>query len=173
MEDFVDCAFPNREVLEVYTSVVIEWFEKTIHENNALLLLDSLVGDVDTFYQLFQEFLLSSVSVFDFSAEESEKIYHAFILGMLIGLKDRYELRSNRESGYGRYDVMLIPKDSNDLGIIFEFKKVGRFQKSTLEAACKSALKQIEEKCYAQELFERGVKQILYLAPSFCPFCVR
>jgi hypothetical protein len=109
----------------------------------------------------------SSVSVFDVPAEESEKIYHGFVLGMLIGLGDRYEVKSNRESGFGRYDVMVIPKDPKELGIIMEFKKVDRFEKSTLEEAVVSALSQIETKHYAQELKDRGIHRILYLGFAF------
>lgn len=159
---------PNNEVTELYKSLVAEWFERTIQEDNYHLLLNSLItGDVNTFFQIFQEFLSSAVSVFDLSASEPEKIYHAFVLGMLVGLKERYEVKSNRESGYGRYDVMLIPKDSQDLGIIIEFKKVGRFEKSTLESAAASALKQIEERNYISELHQRGVRKNLYLALAF------
>ncbi len=65
---------------------------------------------METFSKIFQNFLLSAVSVFDISASEPEKIYHAFVLGMLLGLSDTHEVKSNRESGYGRYDVILIPK---------------------------------------------------------------
>ncbi len=159
---------PNIEVGELYKSMVLSWFEQSIHENKYRLLLTSLTtGDIDTFSQIFQEFMLSSVSVFDVPSEDSEKIYHGFILGMLIGLKDRYEVKSNRESGLGRYDVMLIPKNPNDLGIVMEFKKIGRFEKTTLENAVESALKQIEERQYAQELIDRGVKRILYLGFGF------
>ena len=86
---------------------------------------------------------------------------------MLIGLKDRYEVKSNRESGLGRYDVMLIPKDTHDLGIIMEFKKVGRFEELELEAAVNSTLQQIEEKQYAQELLNKGINNILYLGFAF------
>lgn len=111
------------------------------------MLLNSLIsGDIDTFSQIFKEFMISSVSVFDVPAEDSEKIYHAFVLGMLIGLKDQYEVKSNRESGLGRYDVILIPKNRGGLGIIMEFKKIGRFETTNLEAAAMSALKQIEDK---------------------------
>jgi hypothetical protein len=121
--------------------MVLSWFEQSIHENKYRLLLSSLTtGDIDTFSQIFQEFMLSSVSVFDVPSEDSEKIYHGFILGMLIGLKDRYEVKSNRESGLGRYDFMLIPKNPSDLGVVMEFKKIGRFEKTTLEAAVESAL---------------------------------
>lgn len=159
---------PNIEVGELYKSMILEWFEQSIHEHKYYMLLNSLTsGDIDTFSQLFQEFMFSSVSVFDVPSEDSEKIYHGFILGMLIGLSDRYEVKSNRESGLGRYDVMLIPKNPNDLGIVMEFKKIGRFEKSTLEAAVESALKQIEGRHYAQELIDRGVKRILYLGFAF------
>jgi hypothetical protein len=159
---------PNIEVNELYKSIILDWFGKSINQNKYKLLLSSLItGDIDTFSQIFKEFLLSSVSVFDLPAEESEKIYHAFILGMLIGLKDTYEVRSNRESGLGRYDVMLIPKNVNDLGIIMEFKKISPFKKMDLETAVASALKQIEEKNYAQEFLDRGIDRILYLGLAF------
>ena len=159
---------PDVEVGELYKTTISEWFEKTIHHPKYHLLLKSLItGDIDTFSQIFQEFLISAVSVFDVSPQEPEKIYHAFVLGMLLGLKDTYEVKSNRESGYGRYDVMLIPKNSNDLGIIMEFKKIGRFEQADLESAVNSALKQIEDKKYDQELLDRGVKHILYLGLAF------
>ncbi len=159
---------PNIEISELYKSVILDWFRKSINENKYKLLLNSLIsGDIDTFSQIFREFLLSSVSVFDVSAEESEKIYHAFILGMLIGLKDTYEVKSNRESGLGRYDVMLIPKNPKDLGIIMEFKKISPFKKMDLETAVNSALKQIKDKHYALELQDRGVERILYLGLAF------
>ncbi len=116
---------PNAEVMEIYTSVVTTWFEETIEETKYDQLLQSLItGDVATFSEIFKKFLLSAFSFFDVSADEPEKIYHSFVLGMLIGLKDRYEVKSNRESGYGRYDVMLIPKNPQDLGVVFEFKKL-------------------------------------------------
>ncbi|MBS0621602.1 MAG: AAA family ATPase [Verrucomicrobia bacterium] len=159
---------PNLEVGELYRTMIVEWFTTTIHERHYHLLLNSLTqGDINTFSQLFKEFMLSSASVFDVPADASEKIYHAFVLGMLIGLKGRYDVKSNRESGLGRYDVMLFPKNPQGLGIIMEFKKVGRFENIDLETAVNSAMQQIHEKKYALELEERGVKRILYLAFAF------
>ncbi|MBS0622630.1 MAG: AAA family ATPase [Verrucomicrobia bacterium] len=159
---------PNIEVGELYRTMIVEWFTKTLYERRYHLLLKSLTqGDVDTFSQLFKEFMFSSVSVFDVPAEASEKIYHAFVLGMLVGLKDSYEVKSNRESGLGRYDVMLFPKNPQDLGIIMEFKKVGRFENIDVETALHSAMQQIKDKHYALELKERGVQRILYLAFAF------
>lgn len=159
---------PNVEVGELYKSMILEWFEITINETKYGELLNSLTqGNIDIFSRIFREFLTSSVSLFDVGANEPEKIYHALVLGMLVGLKNSYEVKSNRESGYGRYDVMLIPKDSSALGIVMEFKKVDRFEKITLEKAATSALKQIEEKNYAQELVDQGVNRILYLGFAF------
>ncbi len=159
---------PNLEVGELYKTMILDWFKNTLHEHKYRLALRSLTqGDVETFSQLFQEFMMSSVSVFDVPAEDSEKIYHAFILGMLIGLKDHYDIKSNRESGLGRYDVMVIPKNPLDLGIVMEFKKIGRFEKTTLEIAVASALQQIEQRGYAEKLRERGIKRVLALGFAF------
>ncbi len=157
---------PNAEVREIYESVIKGWFEDTLSERQYGLLLQSLTsGDRSTFSQLFQKFLLSSFSFFDFSAEEPGRIYHSFVLGMLLGLKDRYEVKSNRESGYGRYDVMLIPKKPQELGIVFEFKKAE--DKIDLDSVAISALQQIEERQYDLELKERGVRRILSLGMAF------
>lgn len=159
---------PNVEVAELYQSTILEWFKKTIHELKYRQLLNSLIeGDINTFSQIFQEFLLSVVSYFDIPAEEPEKVYHAFVLGMLLGLKGRYEVKSNRESGYGRYDVLLIPLDPKDLGIVLEFKKIGPFDTSTLEEGIESAFKQIEDKHYASELQDRNIHRILYMGLAF------
>lgn len=159
---------PNKEVYELYQSTVMDWFRKTIHDTKYRQLLQSLVeGDVSTFSQIFQEFLFSCVSVFDLGGDEPEKVYHALVLGLLLGLRGRYEVKSNRESGYGRYDVMLIPVNPKELGIILEFKKIGPFDSSTLEEGVASALKQIEDKCYAQELLDRNIPNILYLGLAF------
>lgn len=157
---------PNREVLELYRSMILSWFKKSIDKENYELLLNSLTtGDVDIFSKLFREFVFSAFRIFDVTEAQPERVYHAFVLGMLVGLQDTYEIKSNRESGYGRYDVMLIPKRSHDLGIILEFKKMD--PKDNLEATCESALKQIEDKQYAQELLDRGFHRILCLGIAF------
>lgn len=159
---------PNEELKKFYQSVIRYWFEKTIHVSQYNMLLDSLVqGGITSFSLIFQEFFLSFISVLDLSSGEPEKIYPAFVLGMLIGLKDHYEIRSNRESGYGRYDVLLISKNKKNLAIIMEFKRVSRFEKIELELATLSALQQIEERHYAQKLLDRGVDLILYLGLGF------
>lgn len=159
---------PNAELKTIYESIVTTWFKDTIRATNYDLLLKSLMqGDIETFSHIFQEFLLTSFSYFDIPAEAPEKIYHAFVLGLLLGVKDRYEVKSNRESGYGRYDVMLIPKNPGELGIVLEFKKIGPFEKIDLETAVNSALQQIEKRKYDVELKERGVSRILHVGLAF------
>ena len=70
-----------------------------------------ITGDIKSFGALFKEFVINNISYFDVSGKEPEKVYHAFVLGMLVSLSNTYEVKSNKESGYGRYDVMIIPKD--------------------------------------------------------------
>lgn len=157
---------PNREVLELYRLMILGWFKKSLDKDNYELLLNSLTqGDVDTFFKLFKSFVVSTFSMFDVTEAQPERVYHAFVLGILVGLQDSYEIKSNRESGYGRYDVILFPKKARDLGIIIEFKKAD--SGDSLELACSQALKQIKEKHYAQELLDRGIVRILCLAIAF------
>lgn len=159
---------PNEEIKELYHSIILKWFKQTIQESKYNLLLKSLItGDIGTFSQIFEKFLLSAFSFFNVTADEPEKIYHSFVLGVLIGLKDRYDLKSNRESGYGRYDVILIPKDPQDLGIVLEFKKLSPSKKTDLESAADTALQQIEERKYDLKLKERNISRILHLSLAF------
>jgi hypothetical protein len=111
--------------------------------------------------------VLTSFSYFDVSGKKPENFYHAFVLGMLVSLTDRYEVKSNRESGYGRYDVMLIPHDRSKLGIVLEFKRADEYKEETLELAVSSALKQIEDKMYTHEMNTRGIASVLAIAIAF------
>jgi hypothetical protein len=110
---------------------------------------------------------MGSLSTFDTSGKQPEKFYHALILGMFVSLTKDYAIKSNRESGLGRYDVMIIPHDRQKPGIVIEFKKVSAFRKETLQKAVNAALKQIEEKQYATELAGMSIKQVIKLGIAF------
>ena len=155
---------PNNEVLKFYRQVVSNWLAEVIGSQKHQELLKALInGDVELFADLFEEFVLSMLSFHDTKKDEPERVYQAFILGLLVGLQDEYEIKSNRESGYGYFDVMLIPKDKKQKGIVIELKKLNKRRKEKVEDALEKALNQIEEKKYEQELLDRGIKDILKL----------
>lgn len=158
---------PNLEVKSFYKIVILEWLKNRISMNNYSIMLNSLVsGDINEFKNIFYDFVLKSFSAFDTGGKEPEKFYHAFVLGMLVSLSENYEVKSNKESGYGRYDVMVIPKNPRLRGVIIEFKKTSA-KEGSLDKAVSLALNQIEEKQYALELAARGIKDILKLGIAF------
>ncbi|KZL88621.1 AAA family ATPase [Clostridium magnum] len=160
-------SIPNKEVNILFKDIILGWFNKAhVNEDFNDMLVALTKGDVETFDIMFSNTVEKTLSYFDV-AGESEKFYHAFVLGMLVALKDSHDVKSNRESGYGRYDVMVIPKDKSKLGLIIEFKKVNKRRNETLEEAATKALEQIEHNKYSLELKELGIKKILELAIVF------
>ena len=158
---FYNLSIPNREVRSLYKNIIENWFLDTITRNNYDIMINSLInGDIKIFGKLLKQFVIKSISYFDVGGYEGEKVYHAFVLGMLISLNDTHEVLSNRESGYGRYDVMIIPRDISKLGIVIEFKKLDTDDDETLEETAEEALKQIKDKKYSITLENRGIKNI-------------
>ncbi|MGD2086605.1 MAG: PD-(D/E)XK nuclease domain-containing protein [Candidatus Aminicenantes bacterium] len=130
-------------------------------------MLKALIdGDIKLFEKMLKMIVLAVFSYHDFSGEP-EKVYHALVAGLLIWISNTHEIKSNRESGYGRYDIMIIPKDLAKTGYVMEFKTVDTEENETVESAVKAALKQIEEKKYETELVQRGVKNYKKLAVVF------
>ncbi|MEM7182284.1 MAG: AAA family ATPase [Spirochaetota bacterium] len=158
---FCELAIPNREVAFIYKRFLNSWFSDHLLSTEVKLLLQCLLnGEVHPFGEILSKFVANSMSYFDPSGEDAEKVYHAFVLGLLLQLSDSYQVKSNRESGYGRYDIMLIPKSNNDAGVIIEFKKVSYYRKETLEIAANLALEQIQDKQYESELQSLGIGTI-------------
>ena len=158
-------SIPNKEVRGTYTRTVESYFETKIENKQLEIMLKSLLeGEIEVFEEIFADYVLKALSFFD-TAADPEKVYHAFVMGLLLWLVPGYEVKSNRESGYGRYDIMIIPKDPQKLGFIIEFKKTRK--KETLEAAIQSALDQIENRHYEAELLERGIRDYKKLAIAF------
>ena len=107
-----DLSIPNREILVLFKNKIVpNWFTSRPHTDDLINMAQHLVsGDIDVFKKEFTEYCLNSFSYYDVSGDHPEKFYHGFVLGMFNCLKDKYQIRSNRESGYGRYDILLIPK---------------------------------------------------------------
>ncbi|MGL6104722.1 PD-(D/E)XK nuclease domain-containing protein, partial [Romboutsia sp.] len=124
-------------------------------------------GDVKNFSKIFKRYVMTSFSYFDTAGRDPEKVYHAFVLGMLVSLSSTHEVLSNRESGIGRYDVSLLPKDNTKPGVIFEFKRYDEEDEETIAQMLDIALAQIEDKKYDTELKARGIDNIIKLAIVF------
>lgn len=166
--DICTLILPNKEIKILYQKQIEEIFEQSLSVIKIHALFEALIdGNVPRITEFLQDFVISSMSVFDIPDTEPEKSYHLFVLGLLVTLRESYEIKSNRESGYGRYDIMLIPKDITKPGYIIEFKKVSTYTKETLEEAAKKALMQIEEKQYVQELQDRGIYKTIALGIAF------
>ncbi|MCL5436638.1 MAG: ATP-binding protein [Candidatus Dependentiae bacterium] len=163
-----DLKVPNTEIAWIYKTEILSWFEGDKVTAQYRSLLQSLVnGDVDGFKELFGDFAMQTLSIFDATGKNPEKFYHGLVLGMLASLRDTHEVVSNRESGIGRYDVCIFPHDPTKPGIIIEFKVVSKAKKETLKTAAQAALRQISEKDYAAAMHARGITNIVKLGIAF------
>ena len=142
--------------------MVRDWFSSAASSYNEFIRA-LLMGDVDAMNEYMNRVARGTFSYFDTTKDaehtEPEKFYHGFVLGLMVDLSDRYRLTSNRESGFGRYDVMLIPRREGIDGIIMEFKVFNPRREKDLEETAQNALNQIREKDYARELIENGVPE--------------
>lgn len=153
----------NLETLGMFSEMFTGWFQNTRSNYNAFIKA-MLCGNIKEMNAYMNEVALATFSSFDTGSHPSgrtqpERFYHGFVLGLLVELRDQYEVRSNRESGYGRYDVMLIPRQKNQLAFVLEFKVYDAQEELKLEDTVQSALVQIEEKDYDTELIERGISK--------------
>ncbi len=150
----------NFEVLVMFQGMISRWFGRAAYGYNSFIKA-LLLGDVDAMNAYMNRVTAATFSYFDTasspSGEEPERFYHGFVLGLMVDLSDRYVLTSNRESGFGRYDVMLEPRKAGYDGIILEFKVFQPRKEKGLEDAVEAALKQIEEKRYETALAEKGI----------------
>jgi hypothetical protein len=166
-DDQIQCELlaPNYEVASLYRGIVRGWLSDPLgYEGHLLFLLSLTEARVDEFTRRLQKYLLQTASIFDVSGKEPEKFYHGLVLGMIVGLSETHEVLSNRESGYGRYDVLLIPKDTEQWGIIMEFKVA---TESDLNVSAQDALAQIQRRDYAAALRQKGLTNILHMGLAF------
>ncbi len=153
---------PNEEIMYIYENNIQEWFNNRIKTSDFSGLYNSIIsGDTKAFENYLREQLHGSISFMD----SAENFYHGFLLGLLGGLQG-YEKLSNRESGEGRYDIVLKPYDERQPAIILELKRVQRF--TEMEGMCQEALQQIEDKHYDVGLLDEGYMVIKKYGICFC-----
>ena len=159
---------PNYEIKFLFQNIIREWFNDKVIGNNLNTILKDLVTlKLDEFEQKFKVLVRQMFSFMDVGENTAENFYHAFVLGMLVGLKDNYYVKSNRESGYGRYDIMLEPKDKNGNSFIMEFKVYREEKEKDINDTIESAKKQIEERKYEENLQEKGFTNITKMVFAF------
>ena len=165
----------NLETTAMFTNLFKSWFNQSRTNYNQFIKA-LLQNDIDALNYYMNQITMATFSYFDVNGAEGgqsepERFYHGFVLGLIAEQTDIYEIRSNRESGFGRYDVMMIPRKKDDRypAVIIEFKVRSVAKETDLEAAIQAAKKQIEEKNYDAELFARGFKkeEILHYGFAF------
>ena len=163
----------NFEVGAMFRQMIRKWFSRSAGGYNDFIKA-LLFDDVKGMNVYMNKVAMATFSYFDTgkspSEEAPERFYHGFVLGLMVEMADRYVLTSNRESGFGRYDVMLEPRRSGDVGIIMEFKVQDRTEEKELSDTANAALKQIKEKEYESVLIEKGIfkEKIRSYGFAFC-----
>ena len=165
----------NLEVRESFKDMVMEWFAKADEGALGSLSRALLEGDAEAAQQRLETVVSSCVSMFDMGTKASrrsqpERFFHGLVLGMLVDLVDQgFEVRSNMESGLGRLDVSIVPNDGTHEACVLEFKVAGGKGGRALEAACREALAQIEDRRYDDAIVSRGIdpKRIHHFGIAF------
>ena len=166
---------PNEEILKMFSEMFIEVYfdsyEKFLYMSDALRK-----GDISNFKKYLKEILLENAGIFDVSGTYKEQFYHGLMLGLILTLKNEYEITSNNFAGKGRYDLLLKPKNilEGKEGIIIELKIINEVKNlndnkihEKLEKECEVALKQIDEKEYSSVLKNAGVEKLLKIGIAF------
>jgi hypothetical protein len=155
-----DLRLTNKEVQIMFENMVRGWFRKKQYEYNGFLKA-LLKDDKKAMNVYMNKVAMETISYFDSGSHpsdaEPERFYHGFVLGLMVDLRNRYVVTSNRESGFGRYDIMLTPRTDSDDAIIIEFKVYDGEDEESLQDTVQAALKQIEDQRYEEALIAQGI----------------
>lgn len=157
-----DVSVTNQEVMGMFQYEIVSMFENgfSIYPRFARALLEHRTEELN---DILMDISYTSMSYFDVGRRPSERapenFYHGLVLGLIVSLKDRYRIVSNRESGRGRYDIAMYPLNEQDDAFILEFKVLDVRKEKSLEETAESALQQIEEKCYEADLLAAGISK--------------
>ena len=158
-------SIPNKEIKTIYYNEILSLLTEDIGENTVMNLANALYDkDAAKIKEALNKFMLKTISYYD---NLKENYYHGLMLGLLAIGESNYDIRSNRESGLGRYDIQLIPKKSALPGIIIDVKAADKDAGVELSKLAQTALKQIEEKKYDTELCAQGVNDIIKYGVAF------
>ena len=165
-EDRYALRIPNEEIRKLYSTEILNSLGENVTKNTFDDLFDYLLdGEAENFALQLQQILKAVVSVYD--AANKESFYHGFMLGMTaLFLGKDYTVESNRESGYGRFDLAIFPKEAGRAGVIMEFKVAAN--EGEMEEKAKEALQQIEDREYITEFQKRGIKEVWKYGIAFC-----
>lgn len=162
---FATLKIPNMEIRRVYNTEVLGWM-RTRTTGRVIPNIEKAIflGDGDRLQKALRDYMITCISAFDGAAEG---FYHGMVLGLVASLSSRYYIRSNRESGDGRYDLQMEPKEKHLPGIVMEFKAVPASEKGALSEIAEDAIAQIDRRNYTRELEERGIKRIVKYGIAF------
>jgi len=172
-----ELSIPNYEIKTVFQDIILDWLNVEVKLKQNLLIETTkylINNEIDKFEKGFKQIIGDTFSYYDINGEP-EKVYQSYVLGLLAIIGDDYIIKSNRESGEGRYDIMLIPHDKTKYGIVIEIKQITRNTNdddkqflTKVENKIKEAKNQIEENQYYKELIDNKITNIIKLPIVFC-----